>query len=209
MNSNQWIGRFWKIKKWLLSKKSLYRFQRAGILPYLIDKQGNVLYCMGEDTASGNLTDFGGHVEKKKDRNAFKAALREFREETRDSFPLKGLLFLEQFALVSFDNSMLLIFLPIFSFFSSVTQLAKEISYRFHNPNHKLYFYEQEIRELVWIPDKEMEDVFFSKTIYKKVFLFIAKRWPFDIIRDSCGELMEFIMSLRTEYPAIHKLVST
>lgn len=58
--------------------------KRAGVIPY-VNYEGEILFCLGRDTSSYNLTDFGGGV-KKEDRNPIEGGLREFREESLNVF---------------------------------------------------------------------------------------------------------------------------
>jgi preprotein translocase subunit Sec61beta len=58
---------------------------RAGILPYFKSEEG-LFWCFGVDTRTLELTDFGGGVIYKKDKNAINGAIREFKEETLGIF---------------------------------------------------------------------------------------------------------------------------
>ncbi len=55
--------------------------QRAGVILYTV-KDGELLFGLGIDTRSRQLTDFGGGVSYRKDLNAIFGALREFDEES-------------------------------------------------------------------------------------------------------------------------------
>jgi hypothetical protein len=59
--------------------------RRAGVIPY-IRCDNNYKFCLGVDSQSGELTDFGGCVEYVRERSAVNGALREFHEETYDIF---------------------------------------------------------------------------------------------------------------------------
>ena len=67
----------------LTKQCKLSRTLRAGIIPYTCIN-GNYFFCLGRDTASGELTDFGGGV--RKNETIFEGANREFHEETRNVF---------------------------------------------------------------------------------------------------------------------------
>lgn len=59
--------------------------QRAGVIIYTV-VDDNIFLGLGVDSASHDLTDFGGGVIYKKDKTAVKGALREFKEETLEIF---------------------------------------------------------------------------------------------------------------------------
>ena len=63
----------------------IHRPQRAGVIMYTIIND-EVLFGMGLDTRTHDITDFGGGVSYKIDKNAIIGALREFREETLEIF---------------------------------------------------------------------------------------------------------------------------
>lgn len=61
-----------------------YNIIRAGVIPYVVI--GNrVMFCLGVDKETQELTDFGGGV-RENDGDAVTAALREFREESKGVF---------------------------------------------------------------------------------------------------------------------------
>lgn len=66
------------------NKKKLMQ-KRAGIIPYIVNNEGQRIYALGVDTRFGSLTDFGGGVKKGKE-TVIEAALREFKEETLGVF---------------------------------------------------------------------------------------------------------------------------
>lgn len=61
-----------------------YRPQRAGVIPWTTFR-GTVLYGLGVDTQTQDLTDFGGGVQRR-DADARAGALRELREESLGVF---------------------------------------------------------------------------------------------------------------------------
>ena len=61
-----------------------FRPLRAGVIVYTIYK-GKTYFILGIDTASGNITDFGGGISFKRE-NAITGGLREFSEETLGIF---------------------------------------------------------------------------------------------------------------------------
>nr|WIL05052.1 hypothetical protein pmam_13 [Pithovirus mammoth] len=58
---------------------------RAGVIVYKI-YQGQLLFCMGVDRKTRELTDFGGGISYRKDKTLVKGALREFNEESLGVF---------------------------------------------------------------------------------------------------------------------------
>ena len=60
---------------------------RAGVIITTENSTGSIVYGLGIDRCSREITDFGGRVERK-DENFIEAAFREFREETLDLAPL-------------------------------------------------------------------------------------------------------------------------
>jgi len=61
------------------------RVQRCGVIPYAYVK-GQRLFCMGVDAESGDITDFAGRTDPRRDKTPVSTALREFREETLNIF---------------------------------------------------------------------------------------------------------------------------
>jgi len=59
--------------------------QRAGVIIYTV-YGGATFFCMGLDSRTHDLTDFGGTVKYKTDTDSVNGALREFKEETLDIF---------------------------------------------------------------------------------------------------------------------------
>jgi len=82
---------------------------RAGAIIYT-KKNGTTYFCLGVDTESGNLTDFGGGV--KKDESVIDGSLRELAEESLDIF---GVIELENLKKsVTFHTyNMAIVFIPL------------------------------------------------------------------------------------------------
>lgn len=57
---------------------------RSGAIIYTHDDNGETLFCLGIDTKSGNITDFGGGV--KKEETTVEGGLRELDEESQGVF---------------------------------------------------------------------------------------------------------------------------
>lgn len=54
----------------------------AGILPFCIDDDGNILFLLGKDTCENSWSDFGGRSENRDYGNKITTAAREFYEES-------------------------------------------------------------------------------------------------------------------------------
>lgn len=85
------------------------RPQRAGVIMYTVIN-GLVEFGMGLDSESHDLTDFGGSIRYKYDRNVVIGALREFEEETLGIFETITRTDVEQ-CLVLYDDYNLIIFI--------------------------------------------------------------------------------------------------
>jgi hypothetical protein len=114
---------------------------RAGVIVY--SKKGKELsFSLGVHSSTGEITDFGGGISYKKDRNALTGALREFREESHSAFGNK---FDIGNSWVVYDADMLIAFV--------------EIAY---DPNETLKNFNSsktirsEICELVWASKSEL-----------------------------------------------------
>lgn len=87
------------------------RPQRAGVILYTV--VNNVIYFgMGLDSKSHDLTDFGGGVSYKNDKNVINGALREFNEETLNIFDNLKIEDIQDCSVV-YDNYNLILFLHI------------------------------------------------------------------------------------------------
>lgn len=63
---------------------SNFNIRRAGVIPYTVIN-GHIHICLGVDSKSNELTDFGGGI-RDSDINPLYGAIREFREESNDVF---------------------------------------------------------------------------------------------------------------------------
>lgn len=66
-------------------KSDWVKVQRCGVIPYTY-VNGKRLFCMGLDSESGDITDFSGRTDPRRDKTPISTALREFREETLNVF---------------------------------------------------------------------------------------------------------------------------
>lgn len=97
-----------KVKEINLEK---IRPQRAGVIMYTFFNN-DVYIGLGVDTISGDLTDFGGGIQYRNDKNVINGALREFSEETLYIFkPLNIMDIME--CPVAYDDNNLIIFIHI------------------------------------------------------------------------------------------------
>lgn len=100
---------------------------RAGIIVYTVDpdapKGSRLKFWLGNDSKSGDLTDFGGGVSYRKDGSALNGALREFNEESHGVF---GEFTPEQLqdCMAIYNRSMLIIFLRIDNITSPLIDLT-------------------------------------------------------------------------------------
>lgn len=61
------------------------RRRRGGVIPYGIDNEGKLWFGTGIDAKYGDITDFGGSIEKEDD-DYIETAMREFEQESIGSF---------------------------------------------------------------------------------------------------------------------------
>lgn len=115
---------------------------RAGAIIYT-KKNGITYFCLGVDTESGNLTDFGGGV--KKDESVIDGSLRELAEESLGVF---GVIELENLkkSLTFHTYNMAIVFIPL-------DISPREISQNF---NEKISEKENpEVCDIVWLSTEE------------------------------------------------------
>ena len=120
------------------------RPQRAGVIIYTI--VNNVYYFgFGVDSEYGELTDFGGHVNYGKDKNAINGALREFREESLIfNYQYKDLLN----ELIIYDDKNAVLFI-------NVNQSPESITEQFHK---KLKMAKKpEVNDIKWLSLDELK----------------------------------------------------
>lgn len=127
------------------------RPQRAGVIMYT--KINNKLYFgFGVDSIYNELTDFGGHLDRK-DKNAITGALREFREESLGLFNYTY----EQVKdnIISYDDKMAILFIK-------VNESPEIINQKFKNKLNARYKNNVEVNDIVWL---SLEDLL--KELYK------------------------------------------
>ena len=153
---------------------------RAAVIPYIL-LDNELYFLLGQDSQSGDLTDFGGGV--KKYESTLAAALREFDEESDEIFgPLckNSNNFSKAIALL--DSSMGVLFIPLprewykkapISFQDKKGDLSKKKTHR-------------EIDKLIWVAEGEFENILKqdSDRMWKKIQKFYRKGYN-SIIREA------------------------
>lgn len=118
---------------------------RAGIIVYTTYRD-RVLFCMGTDTATKDLTDFGGGINYKKDFDAVGGAIREFGEESLNVFGKLDRKDLNNCLAVYSDNIMI-IFVRINVFPKVISSIFKERVKNEKNP---------EVSKLSWLTTDQL-----------------------------------------------------
>lgn len=138
-----------------LTEKDLSSVTRAGVIVYrVIDIINGVHLLLGVDRKHKELTDFGGGVSKKKDKNPIETALREFNEETLGIFgqlTIKDIK--DSLAFINQQMMVIMIHMPV--------NLEKTVK-----TFEKNLVKHTEISDLVWISLQELEDIINNKSVY-------------------------------------------
>lgn len=87
------------------------QIKRAGIIPFTL-VNGELIFYMGVDTMTGELTDFGGSIYKDIKETAIECAIREFKEESLGVFPEEALKSLSK-ALCVYDVYRVVVFIMV------------------------------------------------------------------------------------------------
>ncbi len=174
-------SRFSTIQKLNFNDSSIVNIPRAGLI-YFTLINGELFVCLGLDTKSGDITDFSGL--RKKHEHPVTCALREGFEESRKVF---GSIQEEQVSkfVCLYNSQMLIIFVPVIS--PVGTDIRKVTIENFNNKSFLTdrqadYRCYNEISEIVWYGEKELENMFSLKSNYKmytKVRRFIYSCRPF------------------------------
>jgi len=145
---------------------------RAGIIPYIKnEKDDTLIFAFGVDVNFRELTDFGGGVSYKKDKNAVVGALREFEEESLGVFG--------SFNPKDIGNCFVLYNLEMMIVFVLVDVNPEEINNIFHeklktetNP---------EVDDILWLPLNELQEGLkpTSRLIYERVKELLVKSGNF------------------------------
>ena len=129
---------------------------RAGIIPY-VKYKNKILYALGVDSVSGQLTDFGGRFDKKKDKNIKDTAIREFREESLNVFGILTIENIKPNLTFSLNNSTET-FVEIF-----VNPIkAKKEFIALKNNKYLL----SEISDICWLTEDQLEEIVIGNPFY-------------------------------------------
>lgn len=133
---------------------------RAGCIPYVVvDKK--IYFCLGLDKLHREYCDFGGRKERK-DLTHLNAALREFREESREVFPQESYnsAFIQnEMCLLpykEFNHTLLFIQIPSDKYFNSITEFNRLGASKLANTW-------QEMSTIKWLNEKEFQKAFFNR----------------------------------------------
>lgn len=125
---------------------------RGGVIIYT-EINNNIYFCLGIDTKSGDLTDFGGGISYKKDLTALNGGMREFKEESLKVFDEITLEQLNE-GIVVYSKFIMIVFIKIFvsSLDELITTSRKflKLSKITRNP---------EIVELIWLNSFDFLDI--------------------------------------------------
>lgn len=156
------------------------RTQRAGVIPYFVDQNGDISFLLARHAASKELGDFGGGV--RKCETTLIAAFREFEEESLGLFSEFYPTFSSLEKCVAFTDrqNMSIIFAPVCGQVENVPQRFSTIleTLKTQQPRKRSI---SEISEILWVSESEFIDLVQSKTprhgeqIWKKVQGFLRR----------------------------------
>lgn len=130
-------------------KLANFKTQRAGVIPYFIDLNGNISFLLARHSTSKELGDFGGGV--RKNESALSAAFREFDEETLGIFSnlYSNAASLEKCMAFTDRNLMSIIFAPVFDFRDVCSKFDNALAAaKIAQPRKKSI---SEISEVLWV----------------------------------------------------------
>lgn len=168
-------SRLTKVSQLNLRDPSIARIPRAGVLFYTFIEDEFYL-CFGKDLQSGDLTDFGGG--RKKGEDPIRCAVREGNEESRFAFSeiqpdqVQGFLCLH-------SPQMLIIFIPVVppdDIDILLTTQTNFLSKQFLNQRQIRSRCFNEISEIVWLSEREIDQLFTDRPtlkVFSKVRQFI------------------------------------
>ncbi|SHO33117.1 Hypothetical protein BQ3484_49 [Cedratvirus A11] len=137
---------------------------RAGVIVYTLytpcslekNPKNKLLFCMGVDRKTSEITDFGGGVSYKKDKTTAAGALREFTEESLGVFGKFYPSSLDN-CVVVYNNNMAIFFLPLVCSPEDITHTFSE-RYRKERSN--------EVSSLAWMDKKGFLRCLFAEKIF-------------------------------------------
>lgn len=125
---------------------------RGGVIIYT-EINNSIYFCLGIDTKSGDLTDFGGGISYKKDRTALNGGMREFKEESLKVFDEitfdqlnEGIVVYSKFIMIVFIRT----FVTSLDELISTSRKFLKLSKITRNP---------EIIELIWLNSYDFLDI--------------------------------------------------
>ena len=127
-----------------------YKPKRGGCIPYLI-AESDIYFCVGMDSKFKELTDFGGGIsyKKNKDENFKNGALREFREETLGVFDSVDMSNIDNSVVVCSDSSSI-IFIPVKV---DMNKIVNEFNKRINKAKNS------EISSIIWLDIKNFNEM--------------------------------------------------
>lgn len=135
--------------------------RRAGVIPY-IKQLGETILCMGIDTIYNQISDFGGGKEKN-DRNIESAAIRECYEESLGIFNFRPKYLRESIYVYDDDTLIILVEMKL----KCSPELFRLSTIENFKSKHMSTAF-SEMKELIWIPLKEIYEYIGSDKIYKR-----------------------------------------
>lgn len=185
--------------------------ERAGCIFYTFINNG-LYICMGKDTQTGDLTDFGGMREK--NENIIKCAIRESFEESRGSFTKLTPQNIQN-CICIYDNKTAIIFVYIGSALEMI--VPRIIRERFETKmmltekNSRMRKY-NEISDLVWLSEVEIERMLnktLDRVVYSRVINLIISIEMFYQNGEKFKSVLSNSFSLEKENPVKHKFKYT
>lgn len=150
--------------------------QRAGVIIYTVH-QGTTYVCLGLDSNSHELTDFGGSVKYKVDITPVVGALREFEEETLSIFDTISPDDVKQCP-VLYDDQNMIIFVNLC--------VDPECTCIAFNNKYKITVEKNEIPEvcgMTWLTWKDFQDIIRNESpLYSRVKSFLRRAGNFSYL---------------------------
>ena len=130
---------------------------RCGVIPYIVLK-GKVYFCMGRDSKSQDITDFGGGLSMKRDKTPIRAAVRELKEESLNIFKRTSKDVMS--CLCVYNNSSLIVFVNVG--YSSYNMSVKKFKLSYKNLNES----ECEMDNIIWLDVDQLNTYIQENKIY-------------------------------------------
>lgn len=181
---NKRVGRHKPVIKTTIQNLNLecVKPQRAGVIIYTVIN-GAIYFCLGLDSKTHDLTDFGGGVVYKTDGNVVSGALREFTEETLDIFETITIEDIKQCPVI-YDENNLIIFIhmnidPDTTCFVFHEKYKKIVA----GSNTKRKYREPEVCGFTWLTWEEFQHSIKEKGImFSRVQRFLSRADDFSYL---------------------------